>query len=644
MPRAPRGLPPDHPLLGNEAGGVANSNLLADSARQYQVANIANFLRFMEARGDQFPVNATYMKIWNAGLAEMGYTGIGARRYHVWKWLQTPPPNGNFTGMDTTKWDPLRWRAEKQPVRLIGADSGTILGHIDEVEKECAKLECENEPTKAAPVLANNLLNAWNSFTTRERGIVCIAAACGTRMHSLYNVLPGDIVCTATHVTCYIRADKLKGSAGRMLHLHCACGERPGNPSHTALCPIHSGYVTPNLFPVRERECTRIHEALGITGHSWRRTLALRLRRRAEKDPLKISRAKVMRHFGWTDPERWAGYASDLRKWDGHDLLHTEEAVLTSVLRLGMEKEDKWKWFDAVQALGKVPKTVPVMRAPGQPKVPSHARTNGTGATGAKRTYAQLQVDDFGPAPKKTKFGQKVVEAKTPPRSPERKPHAGPGPTEKEKPQPQAPAPAPEWSAMRYILYGDGAPNKPAENAKAWSNAQAKPHNFAQPAGAASSSGKLAFDFSERPPATRAEIQGSKLKWDNVVSVGFVTIATELTEKQAPATQRLNIRAALHKEGLTNANGWRLEVKDYSSQDGKTFHIRGLCNRCPCQTKPDGTKLKDKRCDVICNGVFKEGGSTLQLRLQGGKHTNHMIKTIWPWKLSTELEPKSDNA
>ena len=614
MPRKKkcRELPSGHALLGNLASASAEIQLGPHKTRDNTCANIANFLRYLDAAGETLPVNAGIIKSWTVALSNMGYTGIGGRRYHVWKWLQTPPPKGNYAGLNTTSWCPLRWKAEEAPVRLNGCADGTIMGHIDDVEKECERLEAEHDPEKAPPVLADNLLNAWNSFTTRERGIVTMAAACGVRMHSLYNVLPGDIVCSETNVTCYIRADKLKGSAGRMICLHCACGDWPGNPSHTALCPVHSGYITPQLFPIREKECKTIHAAIGITGHSWRRTLALRLRRQAEKQPSLLSRAKVMQHFGWTDPERWGGYAADLRKWDAHILLCSENAVLRGVLRSGNEKEVKWKWFDTLQALGKVPKSFPVMRKEGERLAPSHARSNGSGATGAKRKHVQIQVDDYGPGPKKTKFGQRVVDAKTPPPSPEKGGHAS---TKRDL--------SPGSLALRYLLGELPEPHPTASN-------KAAPKGAPQGGGAASSSSSFAYQFTEKPPAQRPRNPRSVIHWDKASATGDVDILPELTQGLDVATQRRNIRETLQAKGFNDKNGWRVEVKG----DQRTLHLRGMCNKCPCQRREDGTVNRDKRCGVMWHGVFAPGDNKIQVRLNDAVHTNPLIKTIWPWALS----------
>ena len=377
--------------------------------------HIELFLDWLDAKGFALPVNAEIMLEFNSYLNDEAYTNVGACRAHVWKWLMSPPSGENFQGIDTFGWKDIRWNAERKPKRLMGIELGSIVAHAVRVEKDCLRAPDNHIACKADPVLADNLVNAWGGFTSRERGITGFALAAGVRVSTLMSILPGDIVTNDADLCIYLRKDKIKAVEGRFIRLGCNCGNHSGYPSRTALCPLHSGYISPSIFPIQSKELESIQKSLGITGHSWRRTLALRLRAWAERSPHLVSGRLILTHLGWSDLKRWASYASDLRLWDNHKLVHSEYAIKQRCYRSAGDKITLWSWSDAVGKDNLLSKkvSIPQWRSEEQDSIPNSVSANGNSATGAFRRF--VQVNKIVPPENAVKrMGEWVVPAPKP--------------------------------------------------------------------------------------------------------------------------------------------------------------------------------------------------------------------------------------
>ena len=366
------------------AAQVAARMQCADGTLRNRKRDIEQFLLFLETRNDTLPVDAEYMNLYAVFLHECEYSDCGARRHHVWRWLCSTPPTNNMAGHDTTGWPPRRWRAEKLPIRLN--TNHTTQAVISAVEADCQRLTIKNQPEKAVPVRLSTLKEKWPKLNHRQRGIVVLAAATGVRTDSLLGLRPGDIKLRNPNkhrATVFIERDKVAGMRNRLLWLNCTCAEHECLPSASALCPLHSGYLQDFILPITRQEFSCVNAVLEVTGHSWRRTMALRLRKLMEWIPCIIDVPKTLAHMGWTDPKRLACYAADCRKWDTIDLIPCEIAIILHILRMFGGARSSYQWYDLAEVVEVKKELIPQMRSEGEHAKPNHAYFNASSAAGA---------------------------------------------------------------------------------------------------------------------------------------------------------------------------------------------------------------------------------------------------------------------
>ena len=364
----------------------------ADSTRRNRLRDIEQFLQFLEDRNDQLPVNVEYMSTYNAYLNDCGYADAGARRSHIWRWLQAVPPINNMVGLDTSGWSTRRWRAERLSIRLNA--NYTTSGAIATIEQDCVRATIKNQPEKAPPVRLSAIAENWGKFTHRQRGIVVLAANTGLRTDSILAMRPGDIKVGdgfQHRVSVLVGKDKIEDKQNRILWLNCNCAHNEGLPSPSALCPIHSGYLEGFKLPVLHTEFAAINAALRIKGHSWRRTMALRIRKLLEIIPFVFSRTSILHHLGWSDPKRLACYAADLRRWDNINLIPSEIAIFLDIIRTVQAAVSEFIWYDMAKQIGETKIIIPQCNLQGQSAKPSRAFDTAPKATGGTTVMVHVK-------------------------------------------------------------------------------------------------------------------------------------------------------------------------------------------------------------------------------------------------------------
>ena len=174
--------------------------------------------------------------------------------------------------------------------------------HWATVDDEVKRLIKRNETSKAAPATRGV---AFQKMKAKNKAIAKLWATLGVRGDTLGGVnatevkyTPGKKKKELDGMVIKFNNDKVSGMQGRWITVHCSCKE-DGQEECVLHCPEA---VREADFPLAKQSMREIASSMNTSSHGFRRSLALRLRKHHETEPL-TARA-VAAYMGWEYSEK----------------------------------------------------------------------------------------------------------------------------------------------------------------------------------------------------------------------------------------------------------------------------------------------------------------------------------------------------
>jgi hypothetical protein len=287
------------------------------------------FLEWLKGRGLKLPAEASSVQKFAASMTRWEYQDPKQYTSSVWQWLVEPVKIGEQS-------------------RLIAGPA--ILRHISDVEQAISRTVKDHSPWKADIILRSS---NWDNLTDEDRCIASVWALSSVRGDTFEGIQEQDLISISPNeVELYIRDDKVKNQRGRRIKIGCNCVVTAKGGMR--FCPFHGKVkLTKGCFPVKKAQITRITKKLKITGHSFRRAFATRMRASERELCTEI----VAQHAGW-EPEakQWSSYTADFAEW----VDRIEEFIpYAGVLRrMETESGEKEKGHTFAKKKARVKKTV----------------------------------------------------------------------------------------------------------------------------------------------------------------------------------------------------------------------------------------------------------------------------------------------